>query len=121
MIVIARTHQTWKGLSYEPKVLLKTSSLKPTISILPVLMVGARIFPVGPSIEAMASSVASLPPRNSLIFLPFKAISLLAELSSSFESAACSFLLAGMVSLISILRASKNLDALVQVVHPFRK
>jgi len=84
-------------------------------------MVGARMLPVGPNIEATASSVASLPPLNSLIFLPFNVISLLAELSNSFESAACSFLLAGTVSLISILRASKNLDALVQVVHPFRK
>ena len=58
---------------------------------------------------------------NSTIFLPFMAINLLADFSMSFASAACSLLLADTVSAIAILLASKNLDALVQVVQPLRK
>ena len=47
------------------------------------------------------------------------AISFVAVLSRSAASLACSFLLAGTVSDIFISLASKNLDALVQVVQPF--
>jgi hypothetical protein len=45
----------------------------------------------------------------------------LALASNFFASGACSFLLAGMVSSMTILLASRNLDALVQEVHPLRK
>jgi len=79
------------------------------------------MFPVGPNMEAMASSLVLLPPLNVAIFLPLSAMSLLADCSKAFASSACNFLLAGTVSFISILRASKNLDALEQVVHPLRK
>ena len=47
------------------------------------------------------------------------AISFVPVLSKSAASSACSFLLAGTVSDISIPLASKNLDAFVQVVQPF--
>jgi hypothetical protein len=49
------------------------------------------------------------------------AISLAASLKSALASDACNFLLAMTVSRMSTLLASKNLDALVQVVHPFLK
>jgi hypothetical protein len=49
------------------------------------------------------------------------AISFEAFSVTSGQCAALSFLLASTVSLISIERASKNLDALTQVVQPLRK
>ena len=84
-------------------------------------MVGARILPVGPSIDSTASLPTLDETSNSCTFLPFMATSLDASFSIALASDACSFLLAMTVSRISILLASKNLDALVQVVHPFLK
>ena len=100
---------------------MKTSSLKPTIRVLPICKVGARILPVGPSIAASAWGDCSDCRSNSAIFLPFRAMSLLALSIRVWQSADCSFLLARAVSLMLILFASKNLDALVQVVHPLRR
>lgn len=84
-------------------------------------MVGARMLPVGPSMAANASVEGSDFRSNSAIFLPLSAISLLAFPIKVWQSADCSFLLAKAVSLMLILFASKNLDALVQVVQPLRR
>jgi len=88
--------------------------------VLPTLNVGARRLPVGPSIAATASSSGDPLSLNSLIFLPLIAISFLADFSISAASFACSFLLAGTVSLASRLCVPKNLATRVQVVQPLR-
>lgn len=96
---------------------LKASSLNPTTNVLPTIMVGALRLPVGPNIAATASSLLSV---KVVTFLPLATMSLLAPLSKSRASSDCSLRLAGIVSLISTLLASKNLDALVQLVQPLR-
>ncbi len=53
--------------------------------------------------------------------MPFMATSVEAASVMPGQSAALNFLLASTVSLMSIERASKNLDALTQVVQPFLK
>ncbi len=53
--------------------------------------------------------------------MPFMATSVEAASVMPGQSAALNFLLARTVSLMSIERASKNLDALTQVVQPFLK
>ena len=99
---------------------LKTSSLNPTSIVFPDRIAGARKFPVGPSIASTASRLIRSFTENSLTFLPFATINLDTDLSSARASVACSLRLAGTASLISILFASKNLDAFVQVVQPLR-
>ena len=79
------------------------------------------MLPVGPSIASTASLPTLVETSNSCTFFPFMAISLVASFKSASASEACNFLLAMTVSRMSILLASKNLDALVQVVHPFLK
>ena len=74
---------------------------------------------MGPNIDSIASKGKFFDVSYSVTFLPFIAISFVPVLSKSAASLACSFLLAGTVSDISIPLASKNLDALVQVVQPF--
>jgi hypothetical protein len=96
------------------------ASLNPTIIVLPTCKVGARKFPVGPNIEATASSETPVLSENSLTFLPLSAINLLALASMASPSCACNFLLAGTFVLMSMLLASKNLDAFVQLVQPPR-
>ena len=68
-----------------------------------------------PSEEAVPCSL------NSLTCLPFITISVVADCKRVLASSAWSFRLAGTVSLMAILLASKNLDARVQEVHPLRK
>jgi hypothetical protein len=75
---------------------------------------------VGPSIAATASFETLFATGNSLIFLPLATISLVAGFSSARASGSVSFLLAGVLSRTSILLASRNLDARVQLVQPFR-
>ena len=99
---------------------VKPSSVKPTSMVFPARIAGARKFPVGPSMASTASRLTRSFTTNSLTFLPFATISLDTDLSSPRASEACSLRLAGIDSLISILFASKNLDAFVQVVQPFR-
>jgi len=79
------------------------------------------MLPVGPSMAASASVELSDFRSNSAIFLPFNAISLLALSIKVWQSVDCNFLLAKAVSLMLMLFASKNLDALVQVVQPLRR
>ena len=74
-----------------------------------------------PSIAVTASSDVFSLPENSTTFLPLATVSLLAFFSSFNASSLCSFLLAGTVSAISILLASINLEAFVQLVQPLRK
>ncbi len=87
---------------------------------LPTLSVGARRLPVGPSMAAIASLLTDLLTSNSLTFLPLDTCSVEAALSMARASVACSFRLAGTDSFISTSLASKNLEALVQVVQPLR-
>jgi len=70
---------------------------------------------------SMASWLTLFFTLNSLTFFPFIAINLLALLNKFFASEACSFWLAETVSAMSMLLASKNLDARVQDVQPLRK
>ena len=112
--------KTFRVVRIQPNVLPKTSSLKPTNIVFPDRIAGARKFPVGPSIASTASRLTRSFMENSLTFLPFATINLDTDLSSSRASDACSLRLAGMVSPTSILFASKNLDAFVQVVQPLR-
>ena len=94
--------------------------MNPTKIVLPAGRVGARRLPVGPSMASTDSLSTRVAILNSLTFLPFATMSLDADLSNAFASAACSFLLAGVVSLIGMLLASRNLDARVQLVQPPR-
>lgn len=96
-----------------------TASLNPTKTVLPTFRVGARRLPVGPSMAAIASSLRPFLRSNDATFLPFMATRVDAAAMMSGQSAALNFLLASTVSLMSIERASKNLDALTQVVQPF--
>ena len=82
---------------------------------------GARRLPVLPSMALSASSDALLPPANSITFLPLETTMVFALANNAAASSRCSLRLAGTVSEISILLASKNLDARVQLVHPPRK
>jgi len=77
--------------------------------------------PVGPSMAALASSLRPFLRSKDSTFLPFIATSVEAASVMPGQSAALNFLLASTVSLMSIERASKNLDALTQVVQPFLK
>lgn len=79
------------------------------------------MFPVGPNIAATQSSTVSVLGFNSVTFLPFIATRRVAPCNFSLASDACHLRLAGMVSPTSISLASKNLDALVQLVQPLRK
>lgn len=104
----------------QPKISAKTSSLKPTTTVLPVRMHGERRLPVGPSM-ASTQALGALPPGLKVSsFLPFATITREAALASAAASLRPSLREAGMVSRGSILRASRNLDALVQVVQPLR-
>lgn len=94
--------------------------MNPTRIVLPTRNVGARRFPVGPSMAATASLEMLDATENSLTFLPLATISLDAGFNSARASGSVSFLLAGVLSRISILLASRNLDALVQLVQPLR-
>ena len=91
-----------------------------TITALPARIVGARRFPVGPSMASTTSLPAFPPGLNSLIFLPFATITFEAAFAISAASLRPSFRLAGTVSFGSIPLASRNLDARVQDVQPLR-
>lgn len=70
---------------------------------------------------ASTTSLLAFPPGlNSLTFLPFATMTLLAALAIAAASLRASLRLAGMVSALSIPCASRNLDALVQDVQPLR-
>ena len=94
-------------------------SLKPTKTVFPTLSVGARRFPVEPSMAAMAASLRPDFRSKDSTFLPFIATNRVALSVTSGQWSALSFLLAKTVSLMSTERASKNLDAFTQVVQPF--
>ena len=93
--------------------------MKPTSKVFPTRNVGARMLPVGPSMAATASFEMLLATENSLIFLPLATISFDAGFNKARASGSVSFLLAGVLSRISTLPASRNLDARVQLVQPF--
>ncbi|REJ74538.1 MAG: hypothetical protein DWQ30_21225 [Acidobacteria bacterium] len=59
-------------------------------------------------------------PFHSEIFLPLATTSRLAASASCWASSRPSLRLAGIVSRASMPRASRNLDALVQLVQPLR-
>ena len=86
---------------------------------MPERITGARRLPVGPSMASTTSRLA-LPPLKSLRFLPLATITLLAALAISAASLRPSFLLAETVCFGVIFLASRNLDALVQLVQPLR-
>lgn len=65
-------------------------------------------------------SFLALPPSNSDSFLPLATTMRFASRISLRASLSPSLRLAGTVSAISMLRASRNLDALVQLVQPLR-
>ena len=85
------------------------------------MIVGALRFPVGPNIKGVIESFFSSFIIKELIFLPLKITISDALFKRTSASVSLSFLLAEISSAISIEFASRNLDALVQVVHPFRK
>ena len=85
------------------------------------MIVGALKFPVGPSIKGVIEALLSSFIIKELIFLPLKITISDALSKSAPASVSPSFLLAEISSAILIEFASRNLDALVQVVHPFRK
>ena len=108
-------------MPYVPrKVLAYTSSWYPTSSVLPTRMVGDRKLPVGPNMALTQSPRMRPLIANSVIFFPLITINLAAAARSVFASSTCSFRLAGATSSTSMLFASKNLDALAQVVQPLR-
>jgi hypothetical protein len=110
----------WPRRLCYPKASENTSSLKPTRIVLPTRIVGARRFPVGPSMASMSSSSMGTATENSSTFLPLAATILVTVSSRFLASSACNFLLAGIGSTISILLASRNLDALSQLLQPLR-
>lgn len=69
---------------------------------------------------ATASLDTDFSTENSLSFLPFATYKVLADFNNFRASDSDSFLLAETVSFISMLLASKNLDALTQLVQPPR-
>lgn len=85
------------------------------------MIVGALKFPVGPNIKGVIESFFSSFIIKELIFLPLKITISDALFKRASASDSLSFLLAEISSVISIEFASRNLDALVQEVHPFRK
>ena len=85
------------------------------------MIVGALRFPVGPNIKGVIESFFSSFIIKELIFLPLKIPICDALFKRASASVSPSFLLAEISSAMSIEFASRNLDALVQVVHPFRK
>ena len=85
------------------------------------MIVGALRFPVGPNIKGVIESFFSSFIIKELIFLPLKITISDALFKRVSASVSPSFLLAEISSAMSIEFASRNLDALVQVVHPFRK
>ena len=100
---------------------MKTSSLNPTTKVFPERIVGALRLPVGPSIDATASAGTFPSSENVFTFLPLATINVVASLSSVVASVFCSFRLAGTDSVILIPLASRNLEALEQLVQPLRK
>jgi hypothetical protein len=98
----------------------KISSLKPTTTVLPVRSVGARRFPVGPSI-ASTHAFGALPPGEKVsTFLPLATTTLLAPFARLAASLRPSLREAGTTSRASMPLASRNLDARVQDVQPLR-
>ena len=75
---------------------------------------------MGPSIASTASFLTFAPAGNSSSFFPFATISLLAAFASVEASLRPSFALALTSSLGSMPLASRNLEAFVQLVQPFR-
>ena len=105
----------------QPRMESKVSSLKPTTVVFPTRSVGARRFPVGPSIFSTTSLSFDFLTSNTSSFFPFATYTFEEPLAISSASDAPSFRLAGISSLISTFLASKTLDARVQLVQPFRK
>ena len=89
------------------------------MSSFPAKAVGALRLPVFPNMALTASSEVLSFPENSKIFLPLATVSLLAFFRSFNASSLWSLRLAGTVSETSILLASINLEAFVQLVQPF--
>ena len=102
-------------------VFIYSSSLKPTTTVFPDTSVGARKFPVGPSIFSIKLESLMVAVSNFSTFFPLATISVVAADRSSWALSAPSFFDAEIASLGMISFASKNLAALVQLVHPFLK
>ena len=104
-----------------PIVSMKTSSLNPTSKVFPDRIVDALRLPVGPSIDVTALAGTFPSTENVFTFLPLVTISVVTSLSSVVASVLCSFRLAGTDSVILMPLASRNLEALEQLVQPLRK
>lgn len=104
-----------------PTLSRKTASLYPTSKVFPDRIVGALRLPVGPSIAATALAGGFPPTEKVVIFLPLATINVVIPLSNALASASCSLRLAGTVSVTLTLLASRNLEALEQLVQPLRK
>jgi len=89
-------------------------------TVLPARIAGARRLPVGPSIASTQAFGAFPPGANSSIFLPLATTTRLAPFARATASLRPSFLEAETFSIGSILLASRNLDARVHDVQPFR-
>ena len=77
-------------------------SLKPTSSVVPARIAGARRLPVGPSMAATASAGVLPPTVNRRTCRPLDTMSVAASCSNALASASCSFRLAGTVSVTVI-------------------
>ena len=104
-----------------PRTLSNISSLKPTTVVFPTRIVGARRFPVGPSIFSTTSDIFAVFISKTSSFLPFATRTFEDSFAMALASFALSLRLAGISSEIETFLASRNLDARVQLVQPFRK
>jgi hypothetical protein len=91
------------------------------MTFFPATIVGALRLPVGPSILSIISSDTSPLITKEATFLPFAIVMLSAEAAKLIASTRLSFRDAGMISFGTKLLASRNLDALTQLVQPLRK
>lgn len=88
---------------------------------MPLIKVGALRLPVGPSMPLIMSSDTSPLITKEATFLPFAIVILSTEVARLIASVRLSFRDAGIISFGSKLLASRNLDALTQLVQPLRK
>jgi len=77
--------------------------------------------PVGPSMPLIMSSDTSPLITKEATFLPFAIVILSTEVARLIASVRLSFRDAGIISFGTKLLASRNLDALTQLVQPLRK
>jgi hypothetical protein len=105
-----------------PKISVNAWSLYPTRIVCPTRIMGARRLPVGPSISPARISSAGGALCISIVvtFLPLAAMRRCAACATASASVRPSLRLAGTVSRIGILRASRNPEACAQVVQPLR-